>query len=104
MRLLCSRCRETRHVTQTIALDRLEASLAASSAGKPGGVPVKNAPPQILVSYSPAVLVPIDGKPVLRAVPDTKFERVINTRALILREKKGSTYYLHIYDGWLSAS
>src|SRR5262245_41353843 len=91
-------------VTQTIALDRLEAALAASSAGKPGGVPVKNAPPQILVSYSPAVLVPIDGKPVLRAVADTRFERVINTRALILRQKGGSTYYLHVYDGWLSAS
>jgi hypothetical protein len=63
--------------TQTIALDRLEASLAASGTVRPGGVPVKNAPPVILVSYSPAILVPIDGKPVLKPVPDSRFERVI---------------------------
>src|SRR4029453_9916288 len=65
---------------------------------------VKNDPPQILVSYSPAILVPIDGQAVLQSVPDTRFERVINTRALILREKRGSTYFLHVYDGWLFAS
>src|SRR5262249_22163412 len=87
-----------------IALDRLQASLAASNTVNPGGVPVRNTPPVILVSYSPAVLVPIDGKPVLRPVPDTQFVRVINTRALILREQSGGVYYLHVYDGWLSAS
>jgi hypothetical protein len=90
--------------TRTIALDRLEDSLAASGTVKPGGFPVKNDPPRIIVSYSPAILIPISGMPVLQDVPDTRFERVINTRALILREKRGSTYYLHVYDGWLSAS
>ena len=90
--------------TRTIALDRLQASLAASGTVKPGGVPVKNDPPRIIVSYSPAILISISGAPVWRDVPETRFERVINTRALILREKRGSTYYLHVYDGWLSAA
>ena len=45
---------------RTIALDRLEASLAASGTAPPGGVPVQNDPPQILVSHSPALLVLID--------------------------------------------
>ena len=89
---------------RTIALDRLEASLAASGTAPPSGVPVQNDPPQILVSNSPALLVPIDGKPVLRSVPNTQFERVINTRVLILRAQGSGTYYLHVYDGWLSAS
>ncbi|MEO8602582.1 MAG: hypothetical protein ABI629_08405 [bacterium] len=89
---------------QTIALDRLQASLAASGTMHSQGVAVQNVPPQILVSYTPAILVPIDGKTVLRRVPDTSFERVINTRALIARRRLGSTYYLHVYDGWLSAS
>ena len=40
----------------------------------------------------------------LRRVPDSRFERVINTRALIARRRGGSTYYLHVYDGWLSAA
>src|SRR5215471_16759996 len=89
---------------RTIALDRLEASLAASATVPPGGVPVQNEPPQILVSYAPAILVPIDGPPVLRPIPNTLFERVINSRVLILRDQGGSLYYLHVYDGWLSAS
>jgi hypothetical protein len=90
-------------IAQTIALDRLEASLAASGTVKPKGVPVNNAPPQIIISYSPAILVPISGKPLWRDVPDSRFERVINTRALILRQKGEETCYLHVYDGWLSA-
>lgn len=87
----------------TIALDRLEASLAASQTVKPVAVEVKNDPPQIIVSYSPAILVPISGDPVLKHVRDSRFERIINTRALILREDGGTTFYLHVYEGWLSA-
>jgi hypothetical protein len=89
--------------SRTIALDRLEASLAASGTVNPRSVPVKNEPPQIIVSYSPAILVPISGQTVWRDVPDSPFERVINTRALILRQKREETCYLHVYDGWLSA-
>ena len=89
--------------TRTIALDRLEATLAASDTGKPGGVPVQTDPPRILVSDAPAMLVRIDGSPALRPVTNTPFERVINTQALILRPLGGNTFYLHVYDGWLYA-
>ncbi len=84
-----------------IALDRLQASLAASGPAKPMGIPVDNTPPAILVSYSPAILIPIDGNPVLRPVPNTQFNRVINTHALLLQQQ--GTYYLHVFDGWLVA-
>ncbi len=86
-----------------ISLDRLEASLAATAAA-PKGVAVNNSMPRIIVSQSPAILIPIAGKPVLRAVPGHSFERVINTRALIARATGGTTYYAHVYDGWLSAA
>ena len=89
---------------KTIALDRIEASLAASSAAKPAGLPVKNGVPQIIVSYAPAILIPIDGAPVWKRVPGALVERVINTRAVVLREPGTSTVFLHLYDGWLSAS
>ena len=90
--------------SRTIALDRLEASLTASGTINPSGVEVNNDPPQIVVSYSPAILIPIGGEPVWRDVPDSRFERVINTRALILRTKMEEPCYLHVYDGWLSAN
>jgi hypothetical protein len=89
---------------RTISLDRLELSLAAAGIKLPT-VAVNNTPPQVIVSYSPAILVPIDGAPVLKPVPsNSRFSRVINTRALILQGGFGDNYYLHVYDGWMSSS
>jgi hypothetical protein len=86
----------------TMALDSLETSLAASRAAKPGGMPVRNDPPRIIVSYTPALLIPISGSPVLRPISGTSLDRVINTEAMLARAGAG-TYYLHVYDGWLRA-
>ncbi len=89
---------------QTMALDSLEASLAASQTVKPQGQAVRNDPPRVIVAYGPALLVPIDGKPVVKSMSDARFERVINTQAMIARTRFGNTWYLHVYDGWVSAS
>ncbi len=87
----------------TISLDRLEASLRLLGI-RPPAIAVRNDPPRVIVSYAPAILVPIDGAPVLKPVAqDTRFFRVINTRALILQGGLRNRYYLHVYDGWLAA-
>ncbi|HTP99968.1 MAG TPA: carbohydrate-binding family V/XII [Casimicrobiaceae bacterium] len=89
---------------RTISLDKLEASLAANGV-KPSPVEVANSAPQVIVSYTPAILVPIDGAPVLKPVPNhPRAQRVINTRALILQGGLGDNFYIHVYDGWLSSS
>ena len=89
---------------RTISLDRLEASLALAGI-KPPTVAVQNNPPQVIVSYSPAILVPIDGAPVLQPVPDhSRAKRVINTRALILQAGFTDALYMHVFDGWLTAN
>jgi len=89
---------------RTIALDRLEASLAMTGI-KPPAVPIATDPPQVIVSYSPAILVPIDGAPVLKPVPNhSRAKRVINTRALILQGGFSDAFYMHVYDGWLTAT
>ena len=49
----------------SISLDRMEAALAAAGI-KASPVEVSNTPPQVIVSYTPAILVPIDGAPVLK--------------------------------------
>jgi hypothetical protein len=89
---------------RTISLDRMEAALAAAGV-KPPPVQIDNTPPQVIVSTQPAILVPIDGAPVLKPVPNhPDMQRVINTRALILYAGVFSkSYYLHVYDGWLTA-
>jgi hypothetical protein len=88
---------------RTISLDRLQASLVNSGSPKPVSVPVNNDPPQIIIAQAPAILVSISGSPVVRPVPGTSFQRVINTEALILSPPGDSNYYLHVYDGWLYA-
>jgi hypothetical protein len=87
---------------RTISLDRLDSSLALSGI-EPPTVAVESKPPRVIVSYSPAILVPIDRAPVLKAVADSQFQRVINSRALIL-QVPGQNFFIHVYDGWLSSN
>jgi len=71
---------------KTVALDHLEASFAISQAVKKAKtIKVKNDPPRIIFSTKPAVLILVDGKPVLRSVEGQNAERIINTRALIVK-------------------
>jgi hypothetical protein len=87
----------------TMSLDLLQGELLASQTVKPNPVQVNNEPPRVIVSDSPAILVPIDGAPSIKPVPGTRFERVINSQALIARTRNDSTWYLHVFDGWLAA-
>ena len=64
---------------------------------------MKNDPPQIFFSTRPALLILIDGSPELRPVKDTKLERLINTRVLMLHDPSTGKFYLHLMDGWLEA-
>ena len=86
---------------RTIALDRLEAELAVQQEIRQGsGQPLRNAPPRVIFSSVPAILVLVDGQPVLRPAGGG-FQRVINTRPLLL--ENGGTFYLHVFDGWMQA-
>jgi len=88
----------------TIALDRLQASLLVDQAEAKESAPrFRNDPPRILVSSVPAVLIPVDGKPVQRAVPGTSLLRVINTRALFALDPQTGRYDLWLSDRWVQA-
>ena len=86
-----------------VPLDFVMASLGASQTVRPSGVPVQNNPPDIIVSNTPALLVTVHGDAAWKPVTGTKLQRVINTRALILRNGTQPPYYLHVYDGWMKA-
>jgi uncharacterized protein (TIGR03000 family) len=91
--------------TTTLALDRLEANLAVTQAeAKRKRLPLKNEPPRILFSTKPALLVLIDGKPVLRQMEGVNLLRVINTRALLLLDESAGKYYLRLMDRWMEAA
>jgi hypothetical protein len=90
-------------VTRTIALDRLAAMLEVAEADKERRtLPLENDPPRIVFSTKAAILVYIDGEPVWRPVKDTKYERVLNTRVLLVRRGKDE-HFVHVFDGWMTA-
>lgn len=88
----------------TMALDRLQAQLEVERMEDPGRiVQVKNDAPRIIVSEGPALLVRIDGEPVLRQVAGTGLLRVINTRVLLLLDRSADRYYVWLMNRWLAA-
>jgi hypothetical protein len=86
------------------SLNQLEASLALTEAGKSPEVsqPVDNAPPDILFAFQPTLLVLIDGQPVLKPAGVAGVERVINTRATLLKSQ--GAFYLTRNDKWATAT
>jgi len=88
-----------------IALDRLLADIAIThSEEKSAGEPLSNAPPAIFVRKNPAVLILVDGKPILQKIPDTSFMRVINTPALMVTDSASSRYFLRGEGYWMTAA
>jgi hypothetical protein len=88
---------------KTVALDLLEADLAVTdAAAKQRTFELQNNPPIIYFSTKPAVLALIDGKPVLQPTADN-FQKVVNTRSLIVYDPKKYSYYLALMDGWMES-
>lgn len=88
---------------QGLSLDRLEASLVVAPQQLQGSSqPLNNAPPKIIFSTRPAILVYIDGPPVYRPVEHTGLQRVINSRLLILKDNNGRLY-VHVLNGYMTA-
>ena len=88
---------------RTVSLDQLKQSPALAATSAPAAAVQSNVP-KVIVSNSPAILVPIDGPPVLRPVPGVAgFQRVINTKALILQRAVEKDFFIHVFDGWMTA-
>ncbi len=87
--------------TQIVDLDALEAALAINKAMSVASVAVKNDPPDIVFSFEPALLVLIDGAPVLKPSGAAGVQRVVNTRSLILQ--RSGRYVINVAGRWLQA-
>jgi hypothetical protein len=84
-----------------ISLERVVAYLPKPQSVQ--AVNVKNDPPFIFVNYSPAVLLAVDGEPVLAAIKDTKLKFVVNTQWAVFLDASNSEYYMLAGPRWLTA-
>lgn len=90
--------------TWNVSAERLRADLAIDQAARQSQAePVKNDPPRIVYSQTPAILVPVDGQPVLREMVGLQLSRVLNTRALLLKDQPTGRYYLYVAGRWMDA-
>jgi hypothetical protein len=89
--------------TLTISLDQLESALAIAKADAASpSQAVRNDPPDIIFSTTPAVLVIVDGPPALRPTGHAGVQRVINSRSLLLQQD--GKFFLYMAGRWASAA
>jgi hypothetical protein len=67
-------------------------------------VNVNNDPPVIFISYKPAILLQLDGKPVTATIQNTSLSFVINVNWPIFFDPKSSKYYLYDEQEWLASA
>ncbi len=87
-------------MTLTIGVERMIASLEKVNDPAPP-IAVSMQPPAILVSTVPAIMLLVDGKPVLAPIQGTALEYVVNTTWDIFYDK--FDYYLLSGKTWLKA-
>ncbi len=86
------------------SLDDLLTSLEASEDLIAAANDLNMDPPDIIYRDHPALLIVIDGDPVLREIENSPYEAVINTPYPLLVDAKKSTYYLNAgKDVWYQA-
>ena len=85
-----------------ISLERVVASVPKPRAPA-STLKLNNDPPFIFVSYSPAVLLAVDGQPVLADIPDTKLKFVVNTHWPIFFDTRQSQYFVAVGDRWFAS-
>lgn len=91
-------------VELTLRLSELHLSYAASKQlASLQAMPIQNTPPRIWVETSPTVLVLIDGDAAFAPVPQMDgWQRVVNSRALILRGTDAA-YHLNAAGYWYTS-
>lgn len=97
----------TRMVTQSpmsMSYDRFLTMASSVEREKAVSDEINNDPPKILFATTPTALIIINGKPILREVPSTTIQRVVNTPYVMLYDPVLNTYYLKGGSIWYAAS
>ena len=88
---------------EPISIDRLLADLEKNDQIQARAVVVKNDPPPIYYSSRSAVLLMVDGDPVLAPIEKTDLQFIVNTNWDLFFDKSKKQYFLLVENGWLTA-
>jgi len=86
----------------SISLERIVACVPKKQSAPT--VQLNNDPPQIFVSYRPAILLDVDGPTTRAPIEKTDLEYVVNTHWAVFFDKSDSQYYFLAGQQWMHAS
>ncbi|MGB8885148.1 MAG: hypothetical protein WCC87_00400 [Candidatus Korobacteraceae bacterium] len=89
--------------TMTISLDRLVASVKKGQPPPPAAS-VNNDPPKIFISMRPAILLLVNGAPVMAPIANSNLQFIVNANWPVFVEQGSSNYYLFDGKGWVMCS
>lgn len=96
--------KELSNLDLKIAMDNLLATLETAEKRVTGSNKINTDPPIIIFSKEPAVLVTLDGEPVIKQEENSDIMRVLNTAYTILFKQQEKAYYLFAdKDAWYRA-
>jgi hypothetical protein len=88
--------------TMNISLDRLVATVKKSKT--PPTTEVQNTPPTIFISMRPAILLLVNGTPVMGQITNSTVQFVVNANWPLFLDQSNSQYYLFDGKGWMQSS
>lgn len=83
-----------------ISLDRLIASIDLPDESLQQIENLNNAPPEIIYSQKPAVLIMVDGNPIYEKLESTSYQQVINTPYFMVSDGDKKKHYIKGGDYW----
>ncbi len=86
----------------TISLERVIAYMDKPATVQ--GVQLNNNPPVIFISKGPAILLSVEGQPVLAQIPNTSLKFVVNTHWPLFFDQSNSSYYVFAGQVWMTAN
>jgi hypothetical protein len=89
--------------TELMSLDRILASMELIEKENDLSTQFKNDPPEIYYRDAPAVLILIDGDPILKDTDDANIQYVINTPYFIVKDTKKNQHYIKGGDYWYTS-
>lgn len=94
--------REVESWDMVMSMDRLASSLSDVEDLNRLSVSINNEPPDIYFRTEPAVLISIDGDPILKKIEGSDYEYVVNTAFFVV--KSGNTYYVKGGKFWYESA
>lgn len=87
-----------------MSLDRLLASMEIAEVQMQQSSNLNNAPPKIYFRMHPAILVFIDGEPILQDAEESNIQYVVNTPYFLVKDLKSGDFYFKGYKWWYTST